>query len=73
MIRPMAATAAEPVPAIAAKNSEVIIVTIPRPPVNLPVSKLETSISLLEIPPYPITSPAKVKRGTPSNGNELRP
>ena len=71
MISPMAATAAEPVPAIAAKNRDVTMVTIPSPPVNRPVNTLARSIRRLEIPPFPITSPAKVNSAI--SGKEFSP
>jgi hypothetical protein len=73
MISPMAATAAEPVPAIAAKNRDVTIVTMPNPPVNRPVNTLARSIRRLEIPPFPITSPANVNKGTAIRGKEFSP
>ena len=69
----MAATAAEPVPAMAAKNREVTMVTMPRPPVKRPVNTLARSIRRLEMPPFPITSPANVNSGTAIRGKEFSP
>src|SRR5699024_399145 len=63
IIPPTAATVAGPDPEITAKNIEVITAAMAKPPVNLPTNTLAKSNNLLEIPPFPIISPAKIKNG----------
>src|SRR5699024_3956031 len=64
IIPPIAATVAGPDPDIAEKNIQVIMAAIANPPVNLPTNTLAKSNNLVEIPPFPIISPARIKKGT---------
>ena len=70
---PTAATVAGPEPEIAAKNIHTTTVTIARPPWILPKNTLARFSSLLEIPPPPISSPAKMKKGIAIVGKESQP
>lgn len=73
IIRPIAATVAEPVPEIAAKIMQATMETMPRPPVRLPSESFATLIRRLEIPPLPMMSPAKVNSGIATRVKELKP
>src|SRR5699024_1770293 len=69
---PIAATVAGPEPAIAAKNIHATIVTSDRPPVIQPTIVVARSKSRLEIPPFPIRIPARMKNGIANSGKESR-
>ena len=73
IIKPMAATVAEPVPEIAAKNIHATIATMPRPPVNRSKTIRPKSRSLREMPPFPMISPANVNNGTAASVKEFSP
>jgi hypothetical protein len=59
----MAAVAAIADPVTAAKIIEATIVTIPNPPGQCPTRDSEKLVSLFDIPPAAIRSPARIKRG----------
>ena len=64
MMLPTAANVAWPEPEIAPNNIQVSTVAMGTPPVNLPIQALAKLNSFLEIPPCPMISPARIKRGT---------
>ncbi len=66
----MAATVAGPEPEIAAKNMQVATATRPSPPVKRPNRISPTSSRRREMPPWPIRSPARMKKGTAISGKE---
>tara|TARA_E500000318_G_scaffold95458_1_gene95260 strand:- start:847 stop:1092 length:246 start_codon:yes stop_codon:yes gene_type:complete len=70
-IEPIAAVVAAPDPEMAAKNSEVTMATIAKPPVILPTRVLEKSTRRRDIPPLCIKEPARMKKGIAINGKEF--
>jgi len=68
---PIAATAAEQVPAIAPDIAQAIIITAPSPPLSLPTRALAIVINRGAIPDEPISPPAMIKRGAASMVSEL--
>src|SRR5712692_5559985 len=69
MIRPTAATVAGLDPEMAPKNSHVPTVVSARLPRTPPNIERTQRISRSEIPPWPMTSPAKMKKGTARSAN----
>jgi len=67
---PIAATVAGPEPEMAAKNMQVTTAMMARPPVKRPKNTLPTLSRRLDRPPWPIRSPARMKKGTAIRGNE---
>ncbi len=67
---PMAATVAGPEPLMAAKNMEAMMVTRARPPVKEPTRAEATRIRRREMPPFSMSAPATMKKGTAIRGKE---
>lgn len=64
MMEPMATEQAMADPVSAAKKAHTTTVTRARPPVTLPKIRLMTRTRRLAMPPAPISSPARMNRGT---------
>ena len=72
-IEPNAATSATAEPEISAKNMEVAILIILKPPLMNPTSAEANAINLLEIPALFIIEPARINSGIAINGNFIDP
>ena len=72
-IEPNAATSATADPEISAKNMEVAILIILKPPLINPTRAEAKAISLLEIPALFIIDPARMNNGIAINGNFIDP
>ena len=72
-IEPNAATSATADPEISAKNIEVAILIILKPPLINPTRAEAKAINLLEIPALFIIDPAKINSGIAINGNFIEP
>ena len=59
-------------PEMAAKNMQVAVVAMPRPPATQPISSLKKSTRRLAIPPLFIRFPAMIKKGIAISGKESR-
>lgn len=70
MNEPTAEVVAMAEPEIAAKNMQVIVVTMLRPPVIKPVKVSKKFRIRLAMPPPLIRLPASIKNGTAIRGNE---
>ena len=73
MNEPTAEVVAMAEPEIAAKNMQVIVVTMLRPPVIKPVMVSKKFRIRLAMPPPRIRLPASIKNGTAIRGNESQP
>ena|SRR5690625_2797940 len=67
---PIDATVAGPDPEIAEKNMQATTVTMANPPTTNPINASAKLSSLLEIPPLPISNPAKINKGIAISGKE---
>ena len=72
-IDPSAATSATAEPEISAKNIEVAMLIMLKPPLINPTSAEAKAINLLEIPALFIIDPARINRGIAINGNFIDP
>jgi hypothetical protein len=72
-IEPNAATSATADPEISAKNIEVAMLIMLKPPLINPTRAEANAINLLEIPALFIIEPAKINKGIAINGNFIDP
>ena len=72
-IEPKAATSATAEPEISAKNIEVAILIMLRPPLINPTRAEANAINLLDIPALFIIEPARINNGIAINGNFIDP
>ena len=70
---PSAATSATADPEISAKNIEVAILIMLKPPLINPTRAEAKAISLLDIPALFIIDPARINKGIAINGNFIDP
>ena len=72
-IEPIEEVSATEEPEIPPKSIEARILTIANPPRILPIKTFDISIIRCEIPPIPISCPARMKNGIAIRENEFKP
>ena len=70
---PTAAVVAGPEPEMAEKSMHASMVTWARPPRTFPTRQSATEISLLLMPPFSMSAPARRNMGTAMKGNLSSP